>query len=68
VGALPRCTTNVPGLVDMNREGCFSGDLHLHRAPNEMPLLLRAEDLNVGPVVACHLGAKRRPSLEVSGL
>lgn len=52
----------------MNREGRFSGDLHLHRAPNEMPLLLRAEDLNVGPVVACHLGAKRRPSLEVSGL
>jgi hypothetical protein len=38
--------------IDMNRLGWFSGDLHNHRRPEEMPLLLLAEDLNVAPTLS----------------
>ncbi|HWR51587.1 MAG TPA: CehA/McbA family metallohydrolase [Bryobacteraceae bacterium] len=38
--------------IDMNRQGWFSGDLHNHRRPEEMPLLLLAEDLNLAPTIA----------------
>ncbi len=38
--------------IDMNRLGWFSGDLHNHRHPKEMPLLLLADDLNLTPVIA----------------
>lgn len=37
--------------TDMNAAGWFSGDLHVHRAPGDMPLLMRAADLNVAPVL-----------------
>lgn len=35
--------------IDMNKRGWYSGDLHIHRPPAELPLLMRANDLNVGP-------------------
>jgi len=38
--------------IDMNRLGWFSGDLHNHRKPEEMPSLLPAEDLNLAPTLA----------------
>ncbi|MGH9627462.1 MAG: hypothetical protein ACRD7E_03745, partial [Bryobacteraceae bacterium] len=38
--------------IDMNKQGWFSGDLHNHRRPEEMPLLLAAEDLNLAPTLA----------------
>ena len=38
--------------VDMNRRGWYSGDLHNHRRPEDMPLLLRAENLNLAPTLA----------------
>jgi hypothetical protein len=37
--------------IDMNARGWYSGDLHVHRPPNDMPLLLRADDLNLAPVL-----------------
>ena len=37
--------------VDMNDRGWFSGDLHVHRPVAYMPLLLRADDLNLAPVL-----------------
>lgn len=37
--------------IDMNARGWYSGDLHVHRPPADMPLLLRADDLNVAPVL-----------------
>jgi len=37
--------------IDMNARGWYGGDLHVHRPPADMPLLLRAEDLNVAPVL-----------------
>lgn len=37
--------------VDLKKEGWWSGDLHIHRPPAEIELLMRAEDLHVGPVI-----------------
>ncbi|MGB2823940.1 MAG: CehA/McbA family metallohydrolase, partial [Phycisphaerae bacterium] len=37
--------------IDMNARGWYSGDLHVHRPVGDMPLLLRADDLNLAPVL-----------------
>ena len=37
--------------VDMKQEGWWSGDLHVHRPPDQIELLMRAEDLHVAPVI-----------------
>jgi hypothetical protein len=55
-----RIDIEIPHLVHMNAEGWYAGDMHIHRDPSEMPLLLRAEDLNVGPVITRHLGGQRK--------
>jgi len=47
--------------IDMNERGWYSGDLHVHRSPQDMPLLLRAEDLNVAPVLT-HWNQRRLPT------
>lgn len=38
-------------IAHMSEEGWWSGELHIHRPVNEVPLLMRAEDLHVGPVI-----------------
>lgn len=38
-------------IADLAAEGWYSGDLHVHRAIEEIPLLMRAEDLHVAPVI-----------------
>lgn len=38
-------------IAALNRAGWYSGDLHIHRNPEHVELLLEAEDLNVGPVI-----------------
>src|SRR5207237_6784022 len=50
---------DVPLFCDMNKQGWYSGDLHTHRSPDEMPLLARAEELNVAPVITRHVGDGR---------
>lgn len=37
--------------VDMPSRGWWPGDLHVHRAPEEIELLMRAEDLHIAPVI-----------------
>jgi len=37
--------------VDMKQEGWWSGDLHIHRSPEDIALLMRAQDLHVAPVI-----------------
>lgn len=37
--------------VDMKDEGWWSGDLHIHRSPQEIELLMLAEDLHVAPLI-----------------
>jgi hypothetical protein len=38
-------------LADLAAEGWWSGDLHVHRPPADVELLMRAEDLYVAPVI-----------------
>lgn len=38
-------------LFDLSAEGWFCGDLHIHRPPKDIELLMDAEDLDVGPVI-----------------
>ena len=44
-------TTRLKRWIDMNRRGWYSGDLHNHRNVEEMPVLLRAEALNLAPTI-----------------
>lgn len=37
--------------VDMKAEGWWSGDLHIHRDPEEIQLLMLAEDLHIAPLI-----------------
>jgi hypothetical protein len=41
--------------VDMNAAGWYSADMHVHRDPAEIPLILRAEDLNFVPTITTHV-------------
>ncbi len=38
-------------LTDLNRRGWWCGDVHIHRDPEVVPLLMASEDLNVGPIL-----------------
>jgi hypothetical protein len=58
-GKTTRLDLNLGRIYDMNQRGWYSGDLHIHRSPEEMPLLLLAEDLNVGPTITRHVGGPR---------
>ena len=39
-------------LVDLAEEGWISGELHIHRPLRDVPLLIQASDLHVGPVIS----------------
>jgi hypothetical protein len=48
----PQAVTNrLRRLVNLAKEGWWSGDLHVHRPPEDMELLMQAEDLHVAPVI-----------------
>jgi len=38
-------------IADLAKAGWFSGDLHIHRPLKDIPLLIRAEDLHIAPVI-----------------
>jgi hypothetical protein len=38
-------------IADMPAEGWYAGDLHIHRSTADIPLLMRANDLHVAPVI-----------------
>jgi hypothetical protein len=38
-------------LIDLAAQGWYSGETHVHRSPDELPLLLRSEDLHVAPIL-----------------
>ena len=37
--------------IDLAAHGWYSGETHVHRPPDEMPLLMRSEDLHVAPLL-----------------
>ncbi len=54
-GEPARVDLDLARFFNMNERGWYSGDLHLHRRAEDMPLALRAEELNIGPVISRHL-------------
>ncbi|MEX0939431.1 MAG: CehA/McbA family metallohydrolase [Pirellulales bacterium] len=44
-------TIELPRYVDMSKSGWWSGELHVHRDPEQIELLMRADDLHVAPVI-----------------
>jgi hypothetical protein len=46
-GAPLNLTNQLRRLVDLSREGWWSGETHVHRPPRDIELLMRAEDLHV---------------------
>ncbi len=50
--ATPLAITNrLRRIANLAREGWWSGDLHVHRPSQDIELLMRAEDLHIGPVI-----------------
>lgn len=41
--------------IDMNAAGWYSADMHVHRDPADLPLVLQAEDLNFVPTITAHV-------------
>lgn len=41
--------------IDLNAEGWFSADMHVHRDPSEMETILMAEGLNFAPTITQHV-------------
>jgi hypothetical protein len=50
-GAEDAHTIEMERFVDMKKAGWWSGELHVHRPPEHIELLMRAEDLHVAPVI-----------------
>ncbi len=50
-GGSEKVTFQLKRLVDLAARGWFAGDLHVHRALEDMELLMQAEDLHVAPVI-----------------
>ncbi len=44
-------TVSMVRFVDMKSEGWYSGETHIHRRPEDISLLMLAEDLHVAPVI-----------------
>jgi len=38
-------------IVNLADEGWWSGEIHVHRSPSDIELLMRAEDLHIAPVI-----------------
>jgi hypothetical protein len=50
-GGDQKLSVRLERIADMAARGWWSGELHVHRPPDDMPLLMRAEDLHVAPVI-----------------
>lgn len=52
-------TVTLERLAELAAEGWWPGDLHVHRAVEDIELLMRAEDLHIAPVITWHNGRSR---------
>jgi hypothetical protein len=50
-GAVRELKVELTCATVLSAQGWYSGETHVHRPPEDMPLLLRSEDLNVAPVL-----------------
>ncbi|MCL5744296.1 MAG: CehA/McbA family metallohydrolase [Acidobacteria bacterium] len=70
-GKRARVALEIRRFHDMNAHGWYAGDLHVHREPGEMPLLMRAEELSIAPTITRHVGdgrPERMPFPKTPGL
>ncbi|MEX0587042.1 MAG: hypothetical protein WD176_10380, partial [Pirellulales bacterium] len=62
-------TVDLKRFADMAAEGWYAGDLHVHRPPKDIELLMRAEDLYVVPVITwwnkTNLWKKEKPPADL---
>ena len=64
-----KITVTLSRAIDMAARGWYSGELHVHRAVEELPLHMQAEDLHVAPVITWWNGRdlwKSRPLPETT--
>jgi hypothetical protein len=50
-GAVTNITVTLERIADLAAEGWWSGELHVHRPPDDAELLMRAEDLHVAQFI-----------------
>ncbi len=50
-GGEDKLSVRLDRLSELRTQGWYSGDLHIHRSLDSIPLLMQAEDLDVGPVI-----------------
>jgi hypothetical protein len=50
-GEILRIEEKLTRIADLGGEGWWGGDTHVHRAPADVPLLMRAEDLHIASVL-----------------
>jgi hypothetical protein len=61
-------------IADLKQRGWWSGDLHVHRPPEDIELLMQAEDLHVAPAITwwnqknLWAGVEREPSPHLPNL
>lgn len=68
-GKPAKLTANISRIADLKSEGWWSGELHVHRPVDDVPLLMKAEDLHVSPVITWwnkrNLWSDRAPPAEL---
>lgn len=50
-GAGQKVAMLLPRISELRKSGWYSADLHVHRPPDDIELLMRAEDLDFAPVI-----------------
>jgi hypothetical protein len=50
-GGTTKLAADVERIADLKTNGWWSGELHVHRPVEDVPLLMQAEDLHVAPVI-----------------
>jgi hypothetical protein len=50
-GQANRIEGKLARIVDLSKQGWWSGETHIHRPVKDIELLMRAEDLHIGPVM-----------------
>lgn len=68
-GETQRIERQLKRMADLAAKGWYSGDLHVHRPIEHLPLLMRAEDLHVAPLITWwnnkNMWATREPPAEL---
>lgn len=53
-------TIKMHRIVDLTKEGWWSGEMHIHRPLDQIELAMKAEDLHIGPVISWWKGLDHR--------